>query len=559
VQTLLGNVKSVRTKILAAFLVVAAITLVVGAFSVTKLSSTAADAQTLYTDGALSLDHLGTMSYNLGQVRSNALDHTLAVSADDRAGHVAAIAKAKAAFDTAFAAYRTGNMAGREAIVAKLDDSWTKYNQLLQATWLPASAAHNRDELSRIANADVPPLVDGMTSSMEKLGAMESHDAAALAKKADSTASSTRNLTMLLIAGALAAAIALGFALASMIAKPLRRTVEVLNRAADGDLTVRLDIRSKDEVGQAGDALNRMLERTAGVVTAIGENATSLAGSSEELSAVSQQLGASAEETSAQSTTAAAAAEEVSANVNTVAAGTEEMGASIREIAGSATEAARVAGEAVIAARTTTETVSKLGESSVEIGEVIKVITSIAEQTNLLALNATIEAARAGEAGKGFAVVANEVKELAKQTAEATDDIAGKVTAIQTDAQAATEAIGEITEVINRINEIQVTIASAVEEQTATTSEIGRSVAEAATGATEIARNVTSVAQAAEDTSGGAANTLTAAGDLARMAEELRRLVGQFVVTTGGPATARVPVPAARPALQPSTLVPASS
>ena len=176
------------------------------------------------------------------------------------------------------------------------------------------------------------------------------------------------------------------------------------------------------------------------------------------------------------------------------------------------------------------DTVASLGESSAEIGQVIKVITSIAQQTNLLALNATIEAARAGDAGKGFAVVANEVKELAKETARATEDIGQKIEAIQGDTRGAVTAISEIAEVIGRINDIQTTIASAVEEQTATTNEIARSVTEAAGGANGIADDITQVSSAADDTRQGAQNTLQSATELATMASELKTLVGKFTV-----------------------------
>lgn len=270
-----------------------------------------------------------------------------------------------------------------------------------------------------------------------------------------------------------------------------------------------------------GFILSRRVSRS------VGASAVALGAASSELSAVSTQMSAGADETAAQAGVVSAAAEQVSSNVSTVASAVEELGASISEIAGHASEATRVASRAVDAAETTNHTITKLGASSAEIGQVIEVITSIAEQTNLLALNATIEAARAGEAGKGFAVVANEVKELAKQTAVATEQIGTKIAAIQTDTSGAVEAIAEISEIIGRVADLQTTIAAAVEEQTATTNEISRSVTEAARGSSEIAENITSVAMAARATTDGATATQAAATTLSQVADDLQALVGQ--------------------------------
>jgi methyl-accepting chemotaxis protein len=248
----------------------------------------------------------------------------------------------------------------------------------------------------------------------------------------------------------------------------------------------------------------------------------------EQLTSTSGTMMSSAEQASHQAQGVSQAATSVSDNVRTVAQGTEEMGGSIREISHNATEAARVAARAVEVAEATTAQIGKLGESSTEIATVIKVITSIAEQTNLLALNATIEAARAGESGKGFAVVAGEVKELAQETARATDDISQRVQAIQTDTAGAVTAIGEITSVIANINGFQATIAGAVEEQTATTEEISRSVALAASGANRIATNISGLAHATQVSTEGIKDSQGAVAELSKMAQELQSLVSHF-------------------------------
>ena len=283
-----------------------------------------------------------------------------------------------------------------------------------------------------------------------------------------------------------------------------------------------------------GSATNKTADTLQDSMQSIAEDANALLSSSQQLAATSQQMSSNAEETSAQANTVATATQQVTTNLNSVATGAEEMTSTVQSISSNAGEAAKVAAEAVRTANGANATVAKLGESSAEIGQVIKVITSIAQQTNLLALNATIEAARAGEAGKGFAVVANEVKELAKQTAKATEDISQKITAIQDDTKRAVEAIGSITGIINQINDISGTIATAVEEQSATTNEMSRNVQEAAKGSGEISQNIQGVATAAESTTRGAQDTLKAAQQLTEMATALRTLVEQFKLSEGG-------------------------
>jgi len=274
--------------------------------------------------------------------------------------------------------------------------------------------------------------------------------------------------------------------------------------------------------------LTREAQRQATLVGGIVDNTHALASASEELTSVSQQMSAAAEQTTAQANLVSAAAEQVSGNARTVSGSIDNLVASIHEIARSSQDAATTARRAVDMASATSSTMDALGRSSNEIGAVIKVITSIAEQTNLLALNATIEAARAGEAGKGFAVVASEVKELARDTAKATEEIGGRIESMQADTKRAVDAIAEIGKVIEQIDSLQTKIAAAVEEQSVTTGEISRNIGEATTGSSEIAENIVQVAQAAQSTAEGAANTQMSSQELSRMAQALQRLVEEY-------------------------------
>jgi len=319
----------------------------------------------------------------------------------------------------------------------------------------------------------------------------------------------------------------------SMLKHNINALVSDATMLAEASAKGKFDMRADASKHQGGyrtiiDGVNQTLEAIVAPLKATAESASTLASSSEELTAVSQVMASTAEETAVQANVVSAASEQVSRNVASVATASEQMQASIREISKNANDSARVAKNAVGVAQTTNETMRKLGDSSQEIGNVIKVITSIAQQTNLLALNATIEAARAGEAGKGFAVVANEVKELAKQTAKATEEISQKIEATQDVTKGAVSAIEEISAIINQINDISNSIASAVEEQTVTTNEIGRSVSEAAQGMNDITKNIAGVATSAKNTTQGANDTKSASVELSQMAATLQTAVSKY-------------------------------
>jgi methyl-accepting chemotaxis protein len=521
--------RGVRTKLLFAVGLLAAVAIAASLVAASELSNAGSDIKGLASVQSTVISPLAQIHEDELKARSLIAQTAAATSAADQADYIKQIAATDAELDGDVAKIDAAMTAEGDATWPSFKTAWNKFKHLRDTVLLPLAKSHDLAGYNAAYAKQVAPVVSTIGDTMDAADSGGSEYFLTTAADSDRSDKHAIVVVFLVLGIGLLLAVGLSLYIARAIRRPLHRVKTALEAMSRRDLTVTSGVSSRDEVGQMAAALETAQQNFREVISHVVASAESVASSSEQLSASSVQIASAAEETSTQAGVVASASEQVSRNVQTVAAGSEQMDASIREIAQNANEAAKVASTAVSAAETTNATVSKLGVSSQEIGNVVKVITSIAAQTNLLALNATIEAARAGEAGKGFAVVANEVKELAQETSRATEDIVSRVEAIQSDTTGAVEAIGEIASIIASINDFQLTIASAVEEQTATTNEMSRNVSEAATGTGEIANNITGVASAASATTEAVSQTRAAVDELTRMASDLRTQVASFV------------------------------
>jgi len=515
------------TKILLIIAVLALTAVGVGVVSLSRMSALSARADALYTGSVLPLQHVKEIEVTTQLTYKDMLNYVVSDSAANLAKYEKALADDDAMFASQIAGYRPESAA--PDLVTQLAAAWADFQRDRQ-TVMDAGLRNDIRAVERIQDTIVGAEADKAGEIVDALAGHEIAKAQNSAAKAAATYASARTTIIAVLVVGLLLAVGFGLFVSRSIVSALHRVSAVVAAIAGRDFTRTAGVSSRDEIGLIAQQLDAA---TAGLRETVGQlngNSQTLAGAATELSTVTEQIAGNAKQTNSRASVVASAAEEVSRNIATVSAGSEEMGASIREIASSAADAALVAQSAVGIAAQANASVSRLGQSSAEIGDVVKLITAIAEQTNLLALNATIEAARAGEMGKGFAVVAAEVKDLAQETAKATEEISRRVQGIQNDTGGAVEAIGRITEIVEKINGYSATIASAVEEQTATTSEISRNVAEAATGAGDIATNIAGVAATAQATNAGVGQSQASAQQLARMSEELRRTVAQFTV-----------------------------
>ncbi|QTE28131.1 methyl-accepting chemotaxis protein [Pengzhenrongella sicca] len=523
--------RSVTVQVAASIAVVAVVAMVIAALGVVGVTRMATTADELYSQDVQGTSLAGQMKYQMVFAQYNAVSGAFATDPAKATANKAARDDALTQIDVVADQYLTQARPGaaQADLLETVRADVATYTDAIAQTEVLLAAGKAQERTELVATV-VSPLGATIGANIDKLLALQVEASAQANDDAAALATQVRLWTILVTAFGSVLALALGVLVTRSLTSGIRKVKYVADGLAAGDLTRSSGLTQGDEVGQTAAALDHASANLKGLVTGVVEIARTLAAALEELAASNAEMAVGVDGSSAQAGVVAAAAEQVSRNVQTVAAGAEQMGASIREIAQNANEAAKVAHQATGVAKVTNETVTQLGVSSVEIGNVVKVITQIAAQTNLLALNATIEAARAGEAGKGFAVVASEVKDLAQETARATEEITRRVDAIQVDTTGAVVAIGEISAIIASINDYQLTIASAVEEQTATTNEMSRSVTEAATGSGEIAANITGIATAAAASSVSVAQGAEAVTELARMSADLRDRVAAFTV-----------------------------
>ncbi|WP_067705192.1 methyl-accepting chemotaxis protein [Actinoplanes awajinensis] len=524
---------SVQVKVLAP-VVLAAIGIAVVAWSgLAALSAEGKRTQVMYDQVARPLNDLVTLRDMQGDSRVEIRDVLILPPGQAQEAVITKMTETDADADAAITAYVSdhGTLdAARTALITQAQAGLSQWREVRDKQFVPLARAGNtaRGQALIASGGALDAANKQFGAALDELAASEG--TAGEQTKVTAAAEQSRQRTIMVIISLLVIVVALviGVLVARVVVGPLLRVRGVLSDLAAGDLTGDPGVSGRDELGQMGAALvaaNTALRHTVGTIV---ESADTLGGAADHLATSSDQISHRVSDLATQFSTVSGDADSASHSISTVTAGASEMTAAISEIARSAGQAAAVASDAVDIVTGTTATIEQLGRSSADIEQVLKTITMIAEQTNLLALNATIEAARAGELGKGFAVVAGEVKDLAQQTAAATDDIARRIGAIQSTSSEAAAAIGRIGEVINEINDYQGAIAAAVEEQTATTGEMGRSVAEAAEASARIAATITGVAGSARQAEAEVVQSQGQIATVARMSSDLRELVRGF-------------------------------
>jgi len=520
--------RGIGFKLLSVFMIVALVAIGVTGLALTRIATLRDRTGQQYTDSVVPLTKLDLLRQAHMSLRNDVT--ALGIQADPAAfsKQLAKVSTDEKSLAAATATYRA--VATNPVLRSHLDSFSTAvaaYEQLLHSKLIAVMATHDFVGIGAV-RAVMVPYAGVMSGQLDGLLGIEAKAAQSRSTQAVQVARNATVAVLVALTAGLLLALGLALRIRTLVLGPLVEVSAMLRRMAAGDLTGEILVRSDDEIGRMAAAAGAAATAMRQAVSTISEATGLLAVATDQMSSSSRSIAGSAELTSEQARLASEVAVEVSRSVHSVAAGSEEMSASIAEIAVNASEAARVGDDAVTRAGEADLHVHALGEASEHIDQVVKVISAIAGQTNLLALNATIESARAGEAGRGFAVVAGEVKELAQETARATDDIGNRVQAIQSGTATAAVAIGQISEVVGRVNAHQLAIAGAVEEQTATTREIARSVQEAATAADQIAGSMSAVTDAAQHTRAAAGDADRALGALVQLTERLRTSVNHF-------------------------------
>ncbi|GAA1833418.1 methyl-accepting chemotaxis protein [Luedemannella flava] len=515
---------SLRMKLLGAFGVVLALLLGVGATGWLSSSTMEDKASDIYHDNVQAAVTLGAAQSALWELRYG-FPQFMAVP-EKRQAIVEAEPGLYQKIDNAIAEYAAGNRTAAErAAIEEWNKAFTDYRGA-RPKWFELYGAGKLEEAADWRAKTTTPFGAASVAAMGKLIDLQK----AAAAESYNDVHGLDELVIGLTIVALVAGVCFALYISRLFTRRLAQIGGALARVADGDLTSRVAVTGKDEIAQMGTAYNAAISHVGGLVSAIGENASNLASAAEDLSTVSRDMNTNAEYAATQAERVATSIDQVADRVQQVAGGTEEMAASIQDISSNTAHALRIAESGRETAAATGDTIDRLNQASAEITQVVNLINSIAEQTNLLALNATIEASRAGDAGKGFAVVAAEVKDLAKATASATEEIGTKIDAIQGSAAEVVEAIGKITSVIGEVNDAQFTIAQAVEKQLETSGSMGQNGTRAANGAADIAGAANDLTEAARATTDGATATERSATVLATMATDLRTLVSGFRV-----------------------------
>ena len=553
----LDNMKT-KPKLIVSFVILALIAGIVGAVGMYGMSEISNADTTLFEHVAAPTGLLVDLTNTYGMIRRGIRDIILVPSPQQRAAARAGVDKDWENFQ------KLADRFQKDLLTQEGKDHWAKVMGDLPkyiAYADPIASLANqgkKDEAYALLAGPAGPLAAGIESNMEWVTNQKITLGKAMNDSNNKISADLTKIMSAIIAVAMLASVLLGIFIANTIAKPLGKGVEFAKAVAEGDLTRQIDVKRKDELGVLSDALNLASANLRSMFAKVHEGVQTLSSASTELSSISRQMTTSAESTSTRANGVAAAAEQTSTNMggvsaameqttmnlSTVATASEEMTSTIGEIAANAERARKVTAEAVDSAQRVSGTMDKLGAAAREIGKVTEAISAISSQTNLLALNATIEAARAGAAGKGFAVVANEIKELARQTATATEDIKARIEGIQTSSSAAVGDIGSVGNVIREVNEIVSGIAAAIEEQSAVTKDIANNVAQASSGVEEANRNVAEasravssmaqdvaeVNQASGEISSSSAQVLLSSEDLSKLSEQLRGLVERFKI-----------------------------